>query len=83
MSDKKNGVITNLVRRKIQTYKTMEATGMLDPRGAKELEKLRKLYPSMFNQHVHVHQVQRAALVLSRRSAWCDRNSVLARYIGS
>ena len=50
MADKKNdGVITNLVRRKIQTYRTMEEAGMLDPRAAKELEKLRKLYPSMFN----------------------------------
>ena len=53
MSEKKkeggDGVITNLVRRKIQTYQTMESAGMLDPRGAKELEKLRKLYPSMFN----------------------------------
>ena len=50
MADKKNdGVITNLVRRKIQTYQQMESVGMLDPRGAKELEKLRKLYPSMFD----------------------------------
>ena len=48
MAEKK-GVITNLVRRKIQTYQTMESTGMLDPKGAKELEKLRNLYPSMFN----------------------------------
>ena len=84
MADKKNdGVITNLVRRKIQTYKTMEEAGMLDPRGAKELEKLRKLYPSMFNYHALVHQVQRVTLVLSRRAAWGDRNPVLARYIGS
>ena len=81
MSEK--GLITNMVRKKIQTYKTMEEAGMLDPRGAKELEKLRKLYPSMFNQHVHVHQVQRVALVLSRRSAWCDRITVFDRYIGS
>tara|TARA_Y100000361_G_scaffold37190_1_gene31806 strand:- start:266 stop:412 length:147 start_codon:yes stop_codon:yes gene_type:complete len=42
-------VIPNLVKRKIQTYQTMEATGMLDPKAAKELEKLRKLYPSMFD----------------------------------
>jgi len=49
MSDKKDDVITNLMRRKIQTYKTMEDAGMLDPKGAKELEKLRRLYPSMFN----------------------------------
>ena len=46
---KKDGVITNLVRNKIQLYQTMEETGMLDSRGAKELKKLRKLYPSMFN----------------------------------
>ena len=49
MADKKDGVITNLVRRKIQTYRTMEATGMLNDKAAKELEKLRKLYPSMFD----------------------------------
>jgi len=51
MADKKakDGVITNLVRRKILTYQTMESAGMLDPKGAKELEKLRKLYPSMFD----------------------------------
>ncbi len=42
-------VIPNLVKRKIQTYKTMEATDTLDAQGAKELERLRKLYPSMFN----------------------------------
>ena len=47
MSEK--GLITNMVSKKIQPYKTMEEAGMLDPRGAKELEKLRKLYPSMFN----------------------------------
>ena len=58
MADKKkDGVITNLVRRKIQTYQTMESAGMLDDKGAKELEKLRKLYPSMFDQHAHVYQV--------------------------
>ena len=42
-------VIPNLVKRKIQTYKTMEATGMLSPQAAKEYEKLKLLYPSMFN----------------------------------
>ena len=42
-------VVPNLIKRKIQTYQTMEATGMLSEQAAKELEKLKRLYPSMFN----------------------------------
>ena len=45
---KKTGVISNIQRRKIQTYKTMDEAGMLDDRARKEMEKLKKLYPSMF-----------------------------------
>ena len=46
--EKKDGIITNLQRRKIQTYKTMEEAGMLSPQAEKELYKLKTLYPSMF-----------------------------------
>ena len=46
--EKKEGVITNMVRRKITTYKTMDEAGMLSPQAEKEYEKLQKLYPSMF-----------------------------------
>ena len=45
---KKEGVITNMIRRKITTYKTMDEADMLDEKGQKEYEKLKKLYPSMF-----------------------------------
>tara|TARA_R100001443_G_C3285389_1_gene161438 strand:- start:149 stop:292 length:144 start_codon:yes stop_codon:yes gene_type:complete len=47
MAEKK-GVISNIQRRKIQTYKAMDEAGMLDDRARKEMEKLKKLYPSMF-----------------------------------
>tara|TARA_Y100001938_G_C7865901_1_gene317892 strand:+ start:129 stop:272 length:144 start_codon:yes stop_codon:yes gene_type:complete len=47
MAEKK-GVISNIQRRKIQTYKAMDEAGMLDDRARKDMEKLRKLYPSMF-----------------------------------
>ena len=47
MAEKK-GVISNLQRRKIQTYKTMDEAGMLSDKARKEMEKLKKLYPSMF-----------------------------------
>ena len=46
--EKKGGVITNIQRRKIQTYKVMEEAGMLDDAARKDMEKLRKLYHSMF-----------------------------------
>ena len=46
---KVEGVITDMVRRKIQTYKTMESAGMLSPQAAKDYEKIKRLYPSMFN----------------------------------
>ncbi len=46
--EKKEGVITNMVRRKITTYKTMDEAGMLSDKARKEMEKLQKLYPSMF-----------------------------------
>ena len=46
--EKKEGVITNIIRRKITTYKTMDEAGMLSPQAEKEYEKLKKLYPSMF-----------------------------------
>ena len=45
---KKKGVISNIQRRKIQTYKAMDEAGMLDDRARKDMEKLKKLYPSMF-----------------------------------
>ena len=44
----REGVITNIIRRKITTYKTMDEAGMLSPQAEKEYEKLQKLYPSMF-----------------------------------
>jgi len=47
MAEKK-GVISNIQRRKIQTYKAMDEAGMLDDKARKDMEKLRKLYPSMF-----------------------------------
>ena len=47
MAEKK-GVISNIQRRKIQTYKAMDEAGMLDDRARKDMEKLKKLYPSMF-----------------------------------
>ena len=47
MAEKK-GLISNIQRRKIQTYKAMDEAGMLDDRARKDMEKLRKLYPSMF-----------------------------------
>jgi hypothetical protein len=47
--NKKEGVVTRLQRRKITTYKTMDEAGMLSEQGRKEMEKLRLLYPSMFN----------------------------------
>ena len=47
MAEKK-GIISNIQRRKIQTYKAMDEAGMLDDRARKDMEKLRKLYPSMF-----------------------------------
>ena len=49
MGSKVKDVIPNLVKRKIQTYQTMEATGMLSPQAAKDYERMKKLYPSMFN----------------------------------
>ena len=41
--EKKDGIITNLQRRKIQTYKTMDEAGMLSDKARKEMEKLQKL----------------------------------------
>ena len=46
--EKKEGVITNMVRRKITTYKTMDEAGMLSDKARTEMEKLQKLYPPMF-----------------------------------
>lgn len=46
--EKTDGIITNLQRRKMQTYKTMDEAGMLSDKARKEYEKLQKLYPSMF-----------------------------------
>ena len=45
---KTDGIITSMQRRKIQTYKTMDEAGMLSDKARKEMEKLKKLYPSMF-----------------------------------
>ena len=47
--EKKPGVITNIIRRKITTYQTMDEAGMLSGKAQKEYENLQKLYPSMFN----------------------------------
>ena len=47
--EKKEGVITNLIRRKITTYRTMDEAGMLSDKAQEEYNKLQKLYPSMFN----------------------------------
>ena len=45
---KAGGVISNMIRNKINTYKAMDETIGLDPRAKKEYLKLQKLYPSMF-----------------------------------
>ena len=41
-------VITREERTKITNYKALDASGMLSDQARKEMEKLRKLYPSMF-----------------------------------
>ena len=41
-------VITREERSKITNYKALDASGMLSDEARKEMEKLRKLYPSMF-----------------------------------
>ena len=41
-------VITREERTKITNYKALDASGMLSDEARKEMEKLRKLYPSMF-----------------------------------
>ena len=45
----KEGVITNIQRKKIQLIKTKMDAGMATEKDKKDLEKLQKLYPSMFN----------------------------------
>ena len=44
----KEGVITTIQRRNIQLIKTKMDAGMATEKDKKELEKLKKLYPSMF-----------------------------------
>ena len=44
----KEGVITNMQRRKITLIKTKMDAGMATEKDKKDFEKLRKLYPSMF-----------------------------------
>tara|TARA_R100000278_G_scaffold31353_1_gene28778 strand:- start:198 stop:341 length:144 start_codon:yes stop_codon:yes gene_type:complete len=44
----KEGVITNMQRRKITLIKTKMDAGMATEKDKKDYEKLRKLYPSMF-----------------------------------
>tara|TARA_R100001082_G_C4244234_1_gene108702 strand:+ start:202 stop:486 length:285 start_codon:yes stop_codon:yes gene_type:complete len=51
---KVEGVITDMVRRKIHTYRKLDEAAMLGPREKKEYEKLRKLYPSMFVSDVNL-----------------------------
>ena len=46
--ENKEGVITNIQRKKIQLIKTKIDAGMASEKDKKDLEKLRKLYPSMF-----------------------------------
>ena len=41
-------VITREERTKITNYKALDAAGMLSDEARKEMEKLKKLYPSMF-----------------------------------
>ena len=45
----KEGVITNIQRRKIQLIKTKMDAGMASEKDKKDLDKLKKLYPSMFD----------------------------------
>ena len=45
----KEGVITTIQRRKIQLIKTKMDAGMASEKDKKDLDKLQKLYPSMFN----------------------------------
>ena len=47
--ESKEGVITNIQRRKIQLIKTKIDAGMASEKDKKDLDKLQKLYPSMFN----------------------------------
>ena len=49
-----DGVITDTVRRKINTYRKLDEVAMLGPKEKKEYEKLRKLYPSMFVSDVNL-----------------------------
>ena len=44
----KEGVITNMQRRKITLIKTKRDAGMATEKDKKDFEKLKKLYPSMF-----------------------------------
>ena len=41
-------IITREERTKITNYKALDASGLLSDEARKEMEKLRKLYPSMF-----------------------------------
>ena len=47
--ESKEGVITNIQWRKIQLIKTKIDAGMASEKDKKDLDKLQKLYPSMFN----------------------------------
>jgi len=48
MAEKKEGVISNMQKRKITLIKTKIDGGMASDKQLKDLEKLKKLYPSMF-----------------------------------
>ena len=46
---KKGGVISNMIRNKMNTYRSMDETIGLDPRAQKEYEKLLELYPDFLD----------------------------------
>tara|TARA_R100000234_G_scaffold64156_1_gene39017 strand:- start:241 stop:384 length:144 start_codon:yes stop_codon:yes gene_type:complete len=47
MADVKN-IIPAKIKRKVKTLEAMKEGGMITEKDEKELEKLKKLYPSMF-----------------------------------
>ena len=69
---KVEGVITDMVRRKIHTYRKLDEVAMLGPREKKEYEKLRKLYPSMFVSDVNL-LIQKEFIGPSRKNREKER----------
>ena len=48
MSDKKDGFISNAIKRNIALIKAKESGGMATKKDLEKLEKYKTLYPSMF-----------------------------------